>query len=276
MDQARRRLSLAAVLEDENSNDEENANYEYSLFNYKPRFCDMKSPLSASVNKINSANDYVTSIRSRSSSSVLISNSFTSLTSSVVDVEELENYVIPRDVKKLRSRTKSFSPGSGVTVTKYDMIKQKYQSRQNTAKSRMTSSSLSTASSSSSVSSSSPRSSSINESEAETETFWNRYKRQSNNKKVKSFGKIIKRAFSMNVKTRPVIRKSFDLEKDDDSPTPSTPIDEAFYDDLYTETYQELYTSGNEFNQSQSKITKKKSKRNPKPLTHRSVSEMIL
>ena len=67
--------------------------------------------------------------------SVLISNSFTSLTSSVVDVEELENYVIPRDVKKLRSRTKSFSPGSGVTVTKYDMIKQKYQSRQNTAKS---------------------------------------------------------------------------------------------------------------------------------------------
>ena len=78
----------------------------------------------------------------------------------------------------------------------------------------------------------------------------------------------------MNVKTRPVIRKSLDLEKDDDLPT--SQIEEAFYDDLYAETYQELYTNGNEFNQSQSKILLKKSNRNPKLLKHRSVSEMIL
>ena len=126
MEQARKRLSLALVLEDENadSNDEENADYEYSLFNYKPKFCDMKSPLSASNLSKN-----VINFKSRSSST-LLSNSFTSLASSFVDVEELENYVIPRDVKKLsRSRTKSFSPGSA--VTKYDMIKQKYQFRQN-------------------------------------------------------------------------------------------------------------------------------------------------
>ena len=109
MEQARKRLSLALVLEDENadSNDEENADYENSLFNYKPKFCDMKSPLSASNLSKN-----VNHLKSRSSST-LLSTSFTSLTSSFVDVEELENYVIPRDVKKLtRSRTKSFSPGT--------------------------------------------------------------------------------------------------------------------------------------------------------------------
>merc|ERR1719323_1624359 len=110
----------------------------------------------------------------------------------------------------------SFSvPGSGSgAATKYDLIKQKYQSQRfnnnttNTTKSRMTSSSLSTASSSSSVSSSaSPRSSSTNESEAETETFWNRYKRQSSEKQT--LGKFIKRALSMNIKTRPEVRKSY-------------------------------------------------------------------
>merc|ERR1711945_8543 len=99
MEQARKRLSLALVLEDEN------ADYEYSLFNYKPKFCDMKTPLSASNLSKN-----VLNLKSRSSST-LLSTSFTSLASTFVDVEELENYVIPRDVKKLsRSRTKSFSP----------------------------------------------------------------------------------------------------------------------------------------------------------------------
>ena len=61
----RKRLSLALVLEDQ---DDDNPDYEYSLFNYKPRFCDMRSPLSSSVNKL-------TELRSRSASSTSLSSS---------------------------------------------------------------------------------------------------------------------------------------------------------------------------------------------------------
>ena len=43
----KKRLSLALVLEDQ---DDDNPDYEYSLFNYKPRFCDMQ--LSSSVTKM--------------------------------------------------------------------------------------------------------------------------------------------------------------------------------------------------------------------------------
>ena len=265
MEQARKRLSLALVLEDEDndSNEEENANYEYSLFNYKPKFCDMRTPLSASAQKLNSKNVYVTNIKSQSSAT-LLSNSFTSLTSSVVDVEELENYVKPRDFKKKRNRTKSFSPGSN--VTKYELIRQKYQSRQNTTKSRLTSSSLSTASSSSSVSSSSPRSSSTNESEAETETFWNRYKRQQSSKK-ETLGKLIKRALSVNVKTRPEVRKNRTAPE---AEIAELNAEEEVYDELYADTYQDIY--GSNMKVEQLKPLKRKSKQ----LKHRSVSEMIL
>merc|ERR1712156_661368 len=168
----KKRLSLALVVEDQ---DDDNPDYEYSLFNYKPRFCDMKTPLSSSVTKLNWTGrvelEHVTEIRSRSSSMLLPTQTHRTLGI----VKELENYVIPRDVKKLRhqSRTMSFSPGTG--YSKYAMIREKYQ---NTAKSRATASSLSTASSSSSVSSSSsPQSSSPKENEAETETFWNKYRR---------------------------------------------------------------------------------------------------
>ena len=62
----RKRLSLALVLEDQ---DDDNPDYEYSLFNYKPRFCDMQSPQSpqspqsSSVSKMERRE-----LRSRSSS----------------------------------------------------------------------------------------------------------------------------------------------------------------------------------------------------------------
>ena len=61
----RKRLSLALVVEDQ---DDDNPDYEYSLFNYKPRFCDMQSPLSSSVSKL-------TELRSRSTSSTSLSSS---------------------------------------------------------------------------------------------------------------------------------------------------------------------------------------------------------
>ena len=51
--------------------DDLNADYEYSLFNYKPRFCDMKTPLSSSVTKIDGRSETVTGIKSRSSSMLL-------------------------------------------------------------------------------------------------------------------------------------------------------------------------------------------------------------
>ena len=62
----RKRLSLALVLEHQ---DDDNPDYEYSLFNYKPRFCDMQSPQSpqspqsSSVSKMERRE-----LRSRSSS----------------------------------------------------------------------------------------------------------------------------------------------------------------------------------------------------------------
>ena len=276
MEQARRRLSLIL---DDNSVDEENATYEYSLFNYKPRFTDMRSPLSASVNQISGSREANIKNKTRSSLTLTSSASFSSSSSSIVNVEELENYVIPRDVQKLKSRTKSFSPGSA--LTKYDMIKQKYQSRQQhlTNKSRATTASLSTASSSSSssISSSSPRSSSHIESEAETETFWNRYKRQA--EKKHSLGKMIKRAMSMNVKKRPDVRikPRRKLDHDDIISAEHTP-EEDLYDDLYTETYQDVL-----FHEQQDKEdnrVKVKRQFNQKSklihLKHRSVSEMIL
>ena len=61
----KKRLSLALVLEDQ---DDDNPDYEYSLFNYKPRFCDMQSPQSSSVTR--------TELRSRSTSYTSLSSDF--------------------------------------------------------------------------------------------------------------------------------------------------------------------------------------------------------
>ena len=60
----KKRLSLALVLEDQ---DDDNPDYEYSLFNYKPRFCDMQSPQRSSVTR--------TELRSRSTSYTSLSSS---------------------------------------------------------------------------------------------------------------------------------------------------------------------------------------------------------
>ena len=174
-----------------------------------------------------------------------------------------ENYVIPRDVKRLQfqSRTMSYSPGSG--YSKYAMIREKYQ---NTAKSRATASSLSTSSSSSSVSSSSsPQSVSQNEA-AETETFWNRYKREDTKKQ--SIGKFIKRALSINIKNRPVrpskSKSSVEiLDRNNENQAPA----EELYEDVYGGTYQEVYyhhNQGEGGNQNKSK------------LRNRSMSEIVL
>lgn len=149
----------------------------------------------------------------------------------------------------------SYSPGSG--YSKYAMIREKYQ---NTAKSRVTASSLSTSSSSSSVSSaSSPQSASQNE--AETETFWNRYKREDTKKQ--SIGKLIKRALSINIKNRPVrsskSKSSVEIqERNNENQAPT----EQLYDDIYGGTYQEVYYQGG--NQNKSKMRK------------RSMSEIVL
>ena len=148
-----------------------------------------------------------------------------------------ENYVRPRDVKRT---IQSFSPGSA--GSKYAMIRQKYQNR---AKSRpATASSLSTSSSTStssvaSASPPSPQSASQTENEAETELFWNRYKRQDTKKR--SIGKLIKRALSINVKNRPVrnckSKTSLDiLEPNSPDETPG----EGFYDEVYSETCQQV------------------------------------
>ena len=70
----KKRLSLALVLEDQ---DDDNPDYEYSLFNYKPRFCDMDSPLSSSGTKMERRGEFVTELKSRSTS-------YTSLSSDLV------------------------------------------------------------------------------------------------------------------------------------------------------------------------------------------------
>ena len=70
----KKRLSLALVLEGE---DDDNPDYEYSLFNYKPRFCDMDSPLSSSGTKMERRGEFVTELKSRSTS-------YTSLSSDLV------------------------------------------------------------------------------------------------------------------------------------------------------------------------------------------------
>ena len=70
----KKRLSLALVLEDQ---DDDNPDYEYSLFNYKPRFCDMESPQSSSVTKVERREELVRELRSRSTS-------YTSLSSDIV------------------------------------------------------------------------------------------------------------------------------------------------------------------------------------------------
>ena len=106
----------------------------------------------------------------------------------------------------------------------------------------------------------------------ETETFWNRYKRQDNKKQ--SLGRIIKRALSMNVKKRPEIRKT---QRNSETETNEKLPEEDLYDDLYTETYQHLF---NEASNKESKKSRRplnqKSKLNGRQLKHRSVSEMIL
>ena len=236
----RKRFSLALVMEDQ---DDDNPDYEYSLFNYKPRFCDMQSPQSSSKES-----GGMSEIRSRSASMLLPTR--TPLSSSV-----LENYVIPRDVKKIKqkTRTMSFSTGSG--HSKYAMIREKYQ---NTVKSRATASSLSTSSSSSSVSStSSPQSSFPAENEEETELFWNRYRRQDTKKQ--SIGKLIKRALSINIKSRPVRNSKSQtsvelLDRNNE--------DQKQADDLYDEVYQDIFYQGLHQNKSN--------------LKNRSMSEIVL
>ena len=238
----RKRFSLALVMEDQ---DDDNPDYEYSLFNYKPRFCDMQSPQSSSKE-----GGGMSEMRSRSASMLLPTRS--PLSSSL-----LENYVIPRDVKKIKqkSRTMSFSPGSG--QSKYAMIREKYQ---NTVKSRATASSLSTSSSSSSVSStSSPQSSFPAENEEETELFWNRYRRQRQDTKKQSIGKLIKRALSINIKSRPVRNSKSQtsvelLDRNNENQEQA--------DDLYDEVYQDILYQG---------LHQNKSK-----LKNRSMSEIVL
>ena len=69
----KKRLSLALVLEGE---DDDNPDYEYSLFNYKPRFCDMESPQSSSVNRMERRGEFVKELRSRSTSYNSLSSDF--------------------------------------------------------------------------------------------------------------------------------------------------------------------------------------------------------
>ena len=84
MDHGKRR-GLLLVLEDQGQ-DEENADYEYSLFNYKPRFCDMKTPLSSSVTKMDGRSERVTGMRSRSSSMLLPTQAQASSSSIVAEL----------------------------------------------------------------------------------------------------------------------------------------------------------------------------------------------
>ena len=182
-----------------------------------------------------------------------------------------ENYVTPRDVKKSKpqSRTiQSFSPGSAGRYGKYAMLREKYQSR---AKSRPpTASSLSTSSSTStssvsSASSPSPQSTSHTENEAETEQFWSRYKRQDTKKQ--SIGKFIKRALSINLKSRPVrnckSKTSLDILDQNCEDQPGTTTGEGLYDEVYTtEAYQQVY-----YHQQLLKKSK---------LKNRSMSEIVL
>ena len=180
-----------------------------------------------------------------------------------------ENYVTPRDVKKNKpqSRTiQSFSPGSGGRYGKYAMLREKYQSRARsrppTASSLSTSSSTST-SSVSSASSPPPQSTSHTENEAETEQFWSRYKRQDTKKQ--SIGKFIKRALSINLKSRPVrnckSKTSLDI-LDQNCVDQAATTGEGLYDEVYTtEAYQQVYY--------QQLLNKSK-------LKNRSMSEIVL
>ena len=128
------------------------------------------------------------------------------------------------------------------------MIREKYQarakSRRPTASSLSTSSSTSTSSvSSASASSPSPPSASQTENEAETEMFWARYKRQDTRKQ--SIGKFLKRALSINAKSRPVrnckSKTSLDILEQNSQDQAATTPGEGLYDEVYTETYQQVY-----------------------------------
>ena len=169
----------------------------------------------------------------------------------------------PRDVK--RPKHQSFSPGS--PGSKYAMIREKYQnrakSRPATASSLSTSSSTSSSSvSSASASSPSPQSANQAETEAETEMFWARYKRQDTRKQ--SIGKFIKRALSINVKSRPVrnCKSKTSLDILEPNSPDGTTTGEGLYDEVYTETYHQVYYQQQLQNKSQ--------------LKNRSMSEIVL
>ena len=173
----------------------------------------------------------------------------------------------PRDVKKLRPQIQSFSPGPGGRYGKLAMLREKYQNRAKSrppaASSLSTSSSTST-SSVSSASSPSPQSTSHTENEAETEQFWSRYKRQDTKKQ--SIGKFIKRALSINLKSRPVrnckSKTSLDILDQNCEDQPTTTTGEGLYDEVYTETYQQVYYHQQLHNKSK--------------LKNRSMSEIVL
>ena len=72
--------------------------------------------------------------------------------------------------------------------------------------------------------------------------FWNKYKRQDTKKK--SIGKFIKRALSINVKSRPVrnckSKTSLDI-LDQNCEDEAGAKGEGLYDEIYSENYQQVY-----------------------------------
>ena len=225
----RRSLSMIsqAATEDESETDD---TLDYSLFNLKPRLAQRvnlrSSPVSASACDITEAfnksvctgSQFQHRFRSRSSS-VSVSS-----TSSAV---ALGSYATPADIKPTKTRTKSFSPGTGYSPS---VLKGKYKLSNHSFRTR--SSSVSTfSSSSSSASSSSPPIPTES-----TEQFWNQYRRQTN---TSFMGKLLKTAVSKRQEycgaTRYIAQADAGVEERECSEI------EDLYDEMYQDMFQDMY-----------------------------------
>jgi len=206
---------------------------DYSMFNFKPRFTPVvnlrSSPVSASACDITEAfnksvftgGQFQQRFRSRSSS---ISASSASSTSSTM---ALSNYSTPADIKPTKTRTKSFSPGSGFSSA---ALKGKYKLSNHSFRSRSSSVSTFSPSSNSSVSSSSSPISAES-----TEQFWNQYRRQQTS--TSFLGKLLNRALSR----RQVYCEGPKYIGQSDSRVEESNASDNEEEDLYDEMYSEMF-----------------------------------
>jgi len=253
----RRSLSMIsqAATEDESENDD---TLDYSLFNIKPKSSKttnlLSSHMSASACDITEAfnpsvctgSQFQQRFRSRSSSVV----------SSIHSSMALSNYATPVDIKRTKTRTQSFSPGSANSPT---VIKGKYRLSNHSFRARPSSVSTVSSSSSSSVPSTTPL---INT--ESTEQFWNQYRRQTNSSFI---GKLLKRALSKQQVY--CVAPKYISPPDSVAEDSNSSENEDLYDEMYSDMFQGTF-------QLQTTASKKTTRNCQKKTNYTSMAEMIL